>query len=117
MSINVLVVGSGAMAKEYLKVLQALNAPVTVVGRSASGAEAFERDTGLAVLSGGLEANLEALDPELTAAVAGSFERDFAQSQAVSLEAWKARPLWRRVKQRVWGWIDRLVVNLLDRRS
>lgn len=62
MSINVLVVGSGAMAKEYLKVLQALNAPVTVVGRSASGAEAFERDTGLAVLTGGLEANLEALD-------------------------------------------------------
>ena len=45
------------------------------------------------------------------------FERDFAKSQAVSLEAWKARPLWRRVKQRVWGWIDRLVVNLLDRRG
>ena len=64
-----------------------------------------------------LEANLEALDPALTLAVAGSFERDFAQSQAVSLEAWKARPLWRRVKQRVWGWIDRLVVNLLDRRG
>ena len=64
-----------------------------------------------------LEANLEALDPELTLAVAGSFERDFAQSQAVSLEAWKSRPLWRRVKQRVWGWIDRLVVNLLDRRG
>lgn len=62
MSINALVVGSGAMAKEYLKVLQALNAPVTVVGRSASGAEAFERDTGLAVLTGGLEANLEVLD-------------------------------------------------------
>ena len=53
----------------------------------------------------------------LTQAVAGSFERDFAQSQAVSLEAWKSRPLWRRVKQRVWGWIDRLVVNLLDRRG
>ena len=64
-----------------------------------------------------LEANLEALDPGLTAAVVGSFEADFAQSQAVSLEAWKARPLWRRVKQRVWGWIDRLVVNLLDRRG
>lgn len=64
-----------------------------------------------------LEANLEALDPALTRAVAASFERDFALSQAVSLEAWKARPLWRRVKQRIWGWIDRLVVNLLDRRG
>lgn len=64
-----------------------------------------------------LEANLEALDPALTRAVEGSFERDFAQSQVVSLEAWKARPLWRRVKQRMWGWIDRLVVNLLNRRG
>ncbi|KAF1024631.1 MAG: Major cardiolipin synthase ClsA [Pseudomonas sp.] len=64
-----------------------------------------------------LEANLEALDPALTLAVAGSFQRDFAQSVAVSLEAWKSRPLWRRVKQRVWGWVDRLVVNWLDRRG
>ncbi|MCF5071665.1 hypothetical protein GIW70_26210 [Pseudomonas syringae] len=30
---------------------------------------------------------------------------------------WKRRPLWRRVKQRIWGWVDRLVVNLLDRRG
>ncbi|WP_339529110.1 phosphatidylserine/phosphatidylglycerophosphate/cardiolipin synthase family protein [Pseudomonas mucidolens] len=64
-----------------------------------------------------LEANLEALDPALTLAVVDSFERDFAQSQVVSLEAWKARPLWRRVKQRMWGWLDRLVVNLLKGRG
>ncbi|SDV02359.1 phospholipase D-like domain-containing protein [Pseudomonas mucidolens] len=64
-----------------------------------------------------LEANLEALDPALTLAVVDSFERDFAQSQLVSLETWKARPLWRRVKQRMWGWLDRLVVNLLNRRG
>ena len=64
-----------------------------------------------------LEANLEAIDSELTHAVASSFERDFALSQQVSLEAWRHRPLWRRVKQRVWGWVDRVVVNLLDRRG
>ena len=64
-----------------------------------------------------LEANLEALDPGLTRAVVASFEKDFTQSQEVSLEAWQRRPLWRRVKQRVWGWVDRLVVNLLDRRG
>ena len=63
-----------------------------------------------------LEANLEALDPALTQAVAASFVTDFAQSQAVSLQAWQSRPLWRRVKQRVWGWVDRLVVNLVGRR-
>lgn len=64
-----------------------------------------------------LEANLEALDPPLTGAVTASFEADFAQSQEVSLEAWKQRPLWRRIKQRIWGWVDRLVVNMLNRRS
>jgi phosphatidylserine/phosphatidylglycerophosphate/cardiolipin synthase-like enzyme len=64
-----------------------------------------------------LEANIEALDPPLTAAVHASFERDFALSQAVDLDHWHARPLWRRVKQRIWGWLDRLVVNLLDRRD
>ncbi|KPA88420.1 phospholipase D-like domain-containing protein [Pseudomonas asplenii] len=64
-----------------------------------------------------LEANLEALDPSLTAAVKASFVADFDLSQPVSLADWKKRPLWRRVKQRVWGWIDRLVVNVLDRRN
>ena len=64
-----------------------------------------------------LEANLEALDPLFTREVEESFERDFAVSQAVSLADWNARPLWRRVKQRVWGWLDRFVVNVLDRRG
>ncbi|WP_416772150.1 phospholipase D-like domain-containing protein [Pseudomonas sp. RHF3.3-3] len=64
-----------------------------------------------------LEANLEALDPSLTAAVKASFVADFDLSQPVSLADWKKRPLWRRIKQRVWGWIDRLVVNVLDRRN
>ncbi|WP_311886058.1 MULTISPECIES: phosphatidylserine/phosphatidylglycerophosphate/cardiolipin synthase family protein [unclassified Pseudomonas] len=64
-----------------------------------------------------LEANLEALDPSLTAAVEASFVKDFGLSQRVSLEEWRKRPLWRRVKQRVWGWVDRVVVNILDRRG
>jgi phosphatidylserine/phosphatidylglycerophosphate/cardiolipin synthase-like enzyme len=64
-----------------------------------------------------LEANLEAIDPGLTLAVTESFERDFLVSAEVSLEDWQSRPLWRRVKQRLWGWVDRLVVNALDRRG
>ena len=63
-----------------------------------------------------LEANLEALDPALTQAVAASFIADFAQSQPISLQTWQSRPLWRRVKQRIWGWVDRVVVNILGRR-
>ncbi|TDV70018.1 phosphatidylserine/phosphatidylglycerophosphate/cardiolipin synthase family protein [Pseudomonas sp. LP_7_YM] len=64
-----------------------------------------------------LEANLEAMDPALTLAVRDSFERDFLVSSEVSLDNWRSRPLWRRVQQRLWGWVDRLVVNLLDRRG
>ncbi|MFK3970108.1 phosphatidylserine/phosphatidylglycerophosphate/cardiolipin synthase family protein [Pseudomonas sp. NPDC087358] len=64
-----------------------------------------------------LEANLEAMDPGLTLAVSDSFERDFLQSSEVSLHDWQSRPLWRRIKQRLWGWVDRLVVNTLDRRG
>ncbi len=64
-----------------------------------------------------LEANLEGIDPGLTRDVVASFEKDFTLSAEITLEDWKARPLWRRVKQRLWGWIDRLVVNLLDQRN
>ena len=64
-----------------------------------------------------LEANVEAIDPALNRAVSESFVRDFALSSEVSLDDWRARPLWRRVQQRIWGWLDRLVVNLLDRRD
>lgn len=63
-----------------------------------------------------LEANLEALDPTLTAAVAASFRADFAQSLPITLQAWRSRPLWGRVKQRIWGWVDRVVVNVIGRR-
>ncbi|HYQ39859.1 MAG TPA: phosphatidylserine/phosphatidylglycerophosphate/cardiolipin synthase family protein [Pseudomonas sp.] len=62
-----------------------------------------------------LEANLEALDPALTAALAASFEADFAASREITLADWFARPLRMRVWQRLWGWLDRLVVNLMDR--
>ncbi|MFH7450978.1 phosphatidylserine/phosphatidylglycerophosphate/cardiolipin synthase family protein, partial [Pseudomonas syringae pv. tagetis] len=60
-----------------------------------------------------LEANLESLDPGLTGDVVASFDKDFALSAETTLADWKARPLWRRVKQREGGWIDGLVVNWL----
>jgi phosphatidylserine/phosphatidylglycerophosphate/cardiolipin synthase-like enzyme len=62
-----------------------------------------------------LEANLEALDPGLTAALAESFARDFAASREITLDDWFSRPLAMRLSQRLWGWLDRLVVNLMDR--
>jgi len=58
----VLIVGCGAMAKEYVKILQAMDVSIVVVGRSSTGAEIFKRDTGVAALPGGLEANIGKLN-------------------------------------------------------
>lgn len=63
-----------------------------------------------------LDANLEAVDPHLSAQVAVSFCADFAQSQEIDLWHWHSTPWWQRVQQRLWGLLDRLLVNLLDRR-
>lgn len=63
-----------------------------------------------------LDANLEALDPQFTASVAASFQADFADSQEITLADWRARPWWRRLQQSIWGSLDQLLVNLLDRR-
>ncbi|TNF09982.1 MAG: phosphatidylserine/phosphatidylglycerophosphate/cardiolipin synthase family protein [Pseudomonadales bacterium] len=62
-----------------------------------------------------LDANVEALDPGFTQAVAACFIEDFAVSREITLDDWQQRPWWRRAQQRLWGWLDRLAVNLLDR--
>nr|WP_244542078.1 phosphatidylserine/phosphatidylglycerophosphate/cardiolipin synthase family protein [Azotobacter beijerinckii] len=62
-----------------------------------------------------LEANLETRDPVFAAAVVESFLADFQASLEIDRESWQARPWYRRLHQGVWGWLDRLVVDLLDR--
>jgi len=62
-----------------------------------------------------LEANLEAIDAPLTAQVVQSFERDFVQSLEIDLRRWYARPFYLRLYQRMWGWLDRLLVNIFNR--
>lgn len=57
-NIKVLVVGAGYMAKEYCKVLQALQREPMVIGRSESRAAQFEEEMGIPVLSGGIEKNI-----------------------------------------------------------
>lgn len=63
-----------------------------------------------------LEANLEAYDPTLCSAVSACMERDFAQSHEITLEDFQSRPLYLRLYQRIWGWLDRVVINLTDQR-
>ena len=62
-----------------------------------------------------LEANLEAIDGALTAQVVQSFECDFSESVEIDLHKWYGRPLHLRLYQRMWGWLDRLLVNIFNR--
>jgi len=56
---SVWLVGSGPMALDYLKVLQALGVPSTVVGRGAFSAETFAKASGHPVVQGGLDAYID----------------------------------------------------------
>jgi len=64
-----------------------------------------------------LEGNLEARDSGLLEQVADSFQADFLQSLEITDDIWKQRPLIQRLRQRLWGWMDRLVINFLDKRK
>ncbi len=50
-----LLVGAGPMARDYAKVLAALEVPFAVVGRGAASAASFEEATGVPVVLGGLD--------------------------------------------------------------
>lgn len=56
---KVLLVGAGYMAKEYAKVLKAMNAEMIVVGRGEESAKAFRDETGIDVIAGGIDLYLE----------------------------------------------------------
>lgn len=51
----ILLVGTGRMAKEYAKVLQAMNIPFVVIGRSEQSCKKFKEMTGIQAISGGVE--------------------------------------------------------------
>ena len=61
-------IGTGNMAIEYTKVLQALNVDFIVIGRGQNGCENFNRDTGILPFQGGLLSFLET-KPEIPSAV------------------------------------------------
>ena len=63
-----------------------------------------------------LDANVEVFDPAFTAQVETCFIDDFSHSEEVDLWRWHATPWPQRLQQRLWGLLDRLLVNLLDRR-
>jgi predicted dehydrogenase len=59
MSQHVWLIGAGYMAVEYAKVLGGLGTEFTVIGRSATSAESFEKKTGIHALTGGAERHID----------------------------------------------------------
>ena len=62
-------IGSGKMAQEYAKVLQALDTPFEVIGRGADSASSFSKAISIHVRTGGVRKALEEQDPPDTAIV------------------------------------------------
>ena len=54
-NLSVLLVGTGYMGREYEKVLTNLNVLYSVVGRSETNCEEFERETGKKAIAGGID--------------------------------------------------------------
>jgi len=76
-------IGAGFMAREYAKVLQALNVDFKVIGRSAASTESFETDTGHPVIQGGLSKALNQLDAPDQAIIAVGVEQLAPLSEAL----------------------------------
>lgn len=64
-----------------------------------------------------LENNLEVRDIGLLEQVHQSFQTDFEHSLEITEALWQQRPLMQRIRQRLWGWLDRLAINFLDKRK
>lgn len=62
-----------------------------------------------------LEVNLESVDPALQAALERSFCDDFRHSQEITLAQWRAKPWRQRVMRWLYGWLDKWLIERLDR--
>lgn len=62
-----------------------------------------------------LEANLESECSGLARRVEALFELDFAQSEEMHLYNWHARPWYRQIQERFWGWVDRWLEKMGQR--
>lgn len=62
-----------------------------------------------------LDANIEVYDTDFRQTLQQRFELDFAQSHEIDLQAWQARPWHKRLRQWLWGALDRLLVRALNR--
>ena len=81
---KILVVGCGYMGKEYVKVLDALNVPCMVIGRSKEGIDSFQKKfSHIDVFEGGLENNLDVFNGISHVIVATGIEDLYKHSKLV----------------------------------
>jgi cardiolipin synthase len=50
------------------------------------------------------ELNVVVFDPAVTTRLRSDFERDLRQSRRITLEAWRARPIYEKARDRMWSW-------------
>jgi predicted dehydrogenase len=80
-------VGSGQIAAEYAKVLQAQGIPFTVVGRGEASAKKFFETTGIRPVTGGLASYLERGDTDFRAAIVAVNIEELARCTELLLHA------------------------------
>lgn len=68
-NITVVIVGTGAIAKEYCKIVKAMNISPIVIGRSAESAKLFEEELQIPVITGGIEVGINELEERPTHAI------------------------------------------------
>ncbi len=61
---NIWIIGAGGMAREYIKVLKAMDKRFSVIGRGEESASECEKETGVSVFRGGIDKNKSIQIPE-----------------------------------------------------
>ena len=85
-NLNVLLVGPGYMGQEYCKVLKAQGYNPIVIGRGEEKAKAFKNETGIDVITGGIEEGLKKLESIPEYAIIATSVESLAQNCILAIK-------------------------------
>ncbi len=84
---DVLLVGAGFMAREYVKVLHGLHRSYVIVGRGDASAKKFEQETGTVVVRGGISSFIKGQDAIPSHAIVAVGIHDLYENALILLQA------------------------------
>lgn len=84
---NIVILGSGPMACYYSQILQAMQLPTTIVGRSEHSVANFEKTTGLKAIAGGYENYFRNNDTSFTHAIIAVGEKQLGHATRAAINA------------------------------